>query len=84
MGKFTATVMWRGIGNETLYVNAKDRNEAFRKVFEYYLNKGERLGYWLDGDGEQVSDFDDDNGLFEYDTEWDCYIVAENEVKILE
>ena len=84
MNKFIAVVIWRGLENETLLINAKNQDEAFEKLFNYYLNKSDRLGHWLDGDGEPVADFDEVNGIFEFDADWSCHIVNETKIKILD
>lgn len=69
--KFIATTFYEGIGNEYLYIYAAHEDEAFTKLFHYYLKKGERLGYWLNADGEPVADFDNNTGCFENHEDWD-------------
>ena len=83
MKRYIATVFYRGIGNATYFIDASDYDAAFKKLFTYHLDKGDRLGSWIDADGEEVSDFDEVIGVFENDKDWDWLIVRVDEVKTI-
>jgi hypothetical protein len=83
MIRFIATTVWRGIGNETVIINAKDHDDAFKKLFAYCLKNEDRLGDWVDANGKQAADFDDENGIFECGADWGYIIVEENLIKTI-
>ena len=83
MNKYVVAVTFRGIGNEVLYINAPNEDVAFRILFEYYRDKSDRLGHWLDGDGEDAGDFNDKDGIFECDADWSWIIRNVAEIKTL-
>ena len=83
MNKYVAAVTYRGIGNEVLYINALDSDAAFKVLFEYYRDKGDRLGNWLDGDGEDAGDFNYNDGIFECDADWSWIITNVAEIKTI-
>jgi len=80
--KFVVTILYKGIINETLYIHATHHDEAFEKLFKYYFEKGDRLGFWFNKNGEQVSDFDE-TGDFENHQDWDFFITDESIIKVL-
>lgn len=81
--KYVATVFYRGIGNETVSIMAKDDRDAFDKLFAYYRDKSESLGVWLDGDGEDAGDYNYKDGMFENHPDWDWLITPESEIKTI-
>lgn len=81
--KYIVTIFHKGIGNETLYIYAANYDEAFEKLFKYYLEKGNRLGYWLNKSGEPVPDFDYEAGDFENHEDWDFFITDESLIEVL-
>lgn len=70
--KYIATTIWRGLGNQSLIIYAKNDDEAFFKLLQYYQNKRECLGEW------------NKNGFFETYPDWDYYIEEESKMKIIE
>jgi len=81
MVKYIATVFYKGIGNETIHIHAANEEYAFKYLFNYCSDKGERLGYWIDGNGEDAGDFNSTDGIFESEPEWSWLITKESETK---
>lgn len=83
MAKYVVSVFHNGIGNEMLFINADNEDAAFEILFNYYKDKGDRLGYWLDGDGENAGDFNTTDGIFEAEAEWNWLITDVSATKTL-
>ena len=83
MKKFAIAVFHNGIGNEMLFIHADNEETAFEKLFNYYKDKSDRLGYWLDGDGKDAGDFNTTDGIFESEPEWNWFITDVSAVKVL-
>ena len=83
MKKYVAAVSHRGIGNELVTINAHSHDAAFNTLFSYYIDKGERLGNWLDGNGEDAGDYNYTDGIFESSAEWDWFITESSNINTI-
>jgi len=83
MIKYVATVFFMGIGNEIININAANYDAAFKLLFNYYLDKGDRLGHWLDDNGENAGDFNDIDGQYEDEHGWSWHIEEAAKIKTI-